>query len=73
MITAKSSFEKEYEITKLSSLLIERLDVLAKQYPMASQETLRWALGQAIANTSIAVIHTFEPSSTQTDQDTLPK
>ena len=70
IIYAKKVLEKESEIIEMSSLLIDLRRALAKKYPKESQETLNWALDQAILRLSTAVTHSFEPFSTQTDQST---
>jgi len=73
MYYAKTTLEKESEIIKLSSLLVDLHNALAKQYPTVNQETLRWALEQAIHHSSLNVSHVFEPLSTPTDQSTSQK
>ena len=70
ILRAKKVLEKEFEIIEMSSLLIELRSALAKKYPTENPEIIDWALQQAITRLSTSVVHSFEPFSTATDQDT---
>lgn len=70
IIYAKKVLEKELELIEMSSLLIDLRSALAKRFPTESQETLSWALDQAILRLSTSVTHSFEPYSMPVDQST---
>ena len=71
ILYAKKVLDNASEIIELSSLILDLRDALVKKYPTVNQETLDWALQQAIARLSLRVGQDYVPSSTQTDRDTL--
>ena len=71
ILYAKKVLDNASEIIELSSLILDLRDALVKKYPTVNQETLDWALQQAIARLSLRVGQDYVPSSTATGRDTL--
>ena len=71
ILYAKKVLDNASEIIELSSLILDLRDALVKKYPTVNQETLDWALQQAIARLSLRVGQDYVPSSTRTDHGSL--
>lgn len=69
ILYAKKVLDNASEIIELSSLILDLRDALVKKYPTVNQETLDWALQQAIARLSLRVGQDYVPSSTATAPD----